>query len=78
METLDLEAWWPELFDGLSQQERRSIVQAFAANWHEGWEPNFDDVNDMCEYSKGLIDYDEYMTRAYDRARQLSGVPVAA
>jgi hypothetical protein len=74
VDRLDLEGWWPELFEGLDAGQRWSVVQAFAANWHEGWQPNREDVELLTDKVKGLIDGDEYMRRvrrlAEDRALQ--------
>jgi len=67
METLDLEQWWPDLFEGLDAQERYSIVQACASNWHEGWVPNREDVSDLIDCHKGTISFDEYKARTMEK-----------
>ena len=67
--TLDVVALWPELFDGLDETQRDAIRQSFAANWHEGWQPNRDDVADLAAQTRGEIDAEEYMRRARARAR---------
>lgn len=64
---LDVVARWPELFDGLDEQQRDAIRQAFAANWHEGWTPNREDVADLAAQTRGDIDLEEYMRRARER-----------
>lgn len=64
---LDLEARWPELFEPLTDRQRRAVVQALAANWHEGWKPNYDDVRDLVELQRGVITHEEYMQRAFRR-----------
>lgn len=40
----DIESRWPAVFEGLDDQQRRNVVEALAANWHEGWAPNREDV----------------------------------
>lgn len=65
---LDVVARWPELFDDLDELERNAIRQAFAANWHEGWEPNRADVADLVAQTRGDIDLEEYTRRARTRA----------
>ncbi|MDR7184617.1 hypothetical protein J2X85_001640 [Microbacterium trichothecenolyticum] len=67
--TLDVVALWPELFEGLDEAQRDAIRQSFAANWHEGWQPNRDDVADLTAQTRGEIDAEEYMRRARARAR---------
>ena len=73
---LNLEAWWPELFEGMDALDRRAIVQACAASWHEGWQPDYDDVKDLCELSQCLIDEAEYDARQWMRADRLRAVLV--
>lgn len=65
---LDVVARWPELFDDLDELQRNAIRQAFAANWHEGWNPNRADVADLVAQTRGEIDLEEYMRRARTRA----------
>lgn len=60
---LDLEAMWPDAFDGLDAIQRRAVVQACAANWHEGWQPNRPDVANLCDYAAGRITGAEYERR---------------
>jgi hypothetical protein len=64
MTALALETWWPDLFDGLTAVERRSVVQACAANWHEGWTPNKADVRNLTDVVRGTITREEYLARA--------------
>ena len=59
----DVEARWPELFDGLSALHRVAVVQTLACGWHEGWVPNRADVADLIDVTRGTIDEDEYDTR---------------
>ena len=61
---------WPELFAALTAVERRAVVQALANNWHEGWVPNREDVENITDYARGAIDHDEYMRRSLEAARR--------
>ncbi|HJX77809.1 hypothetical protein [Glutamicibacter sp.] len=65
---LDLEQWWPELFAGMDSETRNSIVQAFAGSWHEGWEPNREDVENLTNFVRGEYDREEYLRRAMVQA----------
>ena len=38
---------WPELFVEVSDVDAQAIQDACVASWHEGWEPNRADVEDM-------------------------------
>ena len=75
---LDLEGMWPELFEGMSYTQRRAVIDACAANWHEGWEPNYDDVKDLADYARGVITAEEYTIRTQTRIYRRHRVPVAA
>lgn len=68
---LDLESRWPELFAGLGSQSRNAIVQAFVASWHEGWEPNREDVENLTNFVRGTYDRAEYLRRAGALATQM-------
>lgn len=74
-ERFEIEQRWPELFEPLTEKERRAVVNAFAVNWHEGWFPNRSDVENLTRYVSGAITKDEYDQRALERAEQLSKYP---
>lgn len=69
-EYLDIEERWPELFEQLTDVQRESVVQAFADAWHEGWEPNREDVENLTDRARGAIDRDEYLRRADEAAER--------
>ena len=69
-EQLDLEGRWPDLFEGLDAEQRRSVVQALANGWHEGWVPNREDVEILTDSARGSIDFDGVRRRALDSARR--------
>jgi hypothetical protein len=60
----DIEQRWPELFEGLTETQRWSVVQSLALAWHEGWEPNRADVANLTEFAAGRIDHAEYTRRS--------------
>lgn len=72
-ESMNLEARWPELFEGLAPKQHRAVVQSFAASWHEGWEPNREDVQNLVDVVTGAIDESEYMRRSGDLAHERAG-----
>lgn len=69
-EELDIEQRWPELFAPLDEVQRRAVVQSLANAWHEGWQPNREDVANLTDRARGLIDKDEYLRRAHAAARR--------
>ena len=70
-EIFDFEDRWPELFDRLDVRERNSVRQALAAAWHEGFEPTREHVENLTDYSLGLIDLSEYQRRSRELVKRL-------
>lgn len=70
---LDVERWWPELFEGLDEAQRRSVIQPLAAAWHEGWEPNREDVENLADYAAGRISHAEYVRRSDAATMRMRG-----
>jgi hypothetical protein len=71
----DIEERWPELFVQLDATQRRAVVQSLASAWHEGWEPNREDVENLTDEARGAIDRAEYLRRvdaAAERRRKAS------
>jgi len=68
-EGMDLEVRWPHLFEGLTRQQCFAVVQACAANWHEGWTPNEFDVRNLTNVMRGTISQTEYLDRALAKAK---------
>lgn len=65
----DVVAMWPELFTGMSNIDRNAIRQSFAASWHDGWQPNREDVADLAAQTRGTITAEEYRQRIRNRAQ---------
>lgn len=68
----DVAERWPELFEPLTPVQRGGITRALAAGWHEGWQPNREDVADLADYARGAITFDEYQTRSLDKADRIA------
>ncbi|MCL3777883.1 MULTISPECIES: hypothetical protein [unclassified Actinomyces] len=66
----DVEDRWPELFVQLDGAQRYVVLQALAAAWHEGWEPNREDVENLTDEVRGAIDETEYLRRVREAARR--------
>lgn len=68
-ERFDVEERWPELFEQLSSEHRRAVVQSLASAWHEGWAPNREDVENLTDRARGVIDGAEYLRRVREAAQ---------
>jgi len=55
---------WPDLLALLSVPQRQAVLNALAAGWHEGWEPNREDVSDLVDYARGTITMKDYRDRS--------------
>lgn len=69
-EQLDIEERWPELFAHLDEAQRNRVLESFASAWHEGWEPNREDVENLADRVRGAIDHDEYLRRSDEAAER--------
>ena len=67
--TLDVVQRWPELFTDLDQGQHDAVLQALAAGWHEGGEPNQRDVKNLVDKVSGRIDQAEYIRRVRETAQ---------
>lgn len=45
-------------------------MQSLAAAWHEGWEPNREDAENLTDEARGAIGAEEYRRRAHAAARR--------
>ena len=75
--SFDVEARWPELVDQLDADKRRAVVRSLAAGWHEGWEPNREDVADLIDYTRGALTFEDYQARSADKAARIAGAAAA-
>ncbi|HWS52324.1 MAG TPA: hypothetical protein VN241_15035 [Microbacterium sp.] len=64
MEMFDVGERWPRLFAQLSEAQRATVIQTLASSWHEGWEPNRQDVENLTDHARGAIDTEEHLRRA--------------
>lgn len=74
----NVEDRWPELFDELTSDDRRYVLNALASNWYEGWKPKREDVENLTDFARGSIDRAEYSRRvdmgpARDKAHHPAG-----
>lgn len=44
---------WPDLFDGLTVDERRVVINAVADNVLEGWQPGRADIEALIDVVRG-------------------------
>lgn len=69
---------WPELFEGLTDEQHRAVVNALASGWHEGWTPNREDVGDLSDYVRGTITMEEYQARSLAKVQRLKNAATNA
>jgi Antitoxin VbhA len=52
---------WPDLFEGLSAEQRRVVITAVADNVLEGWRPGRADIGALVEVVCGNTTTEEYI-----------------
>lgn len=58
-----------DLLDLLDEEQRRGIINILASGEHEGMTPDRTFVRNLVDYSRGVIDHDEYRRRGHEWAR---------
>jgi hypothetical protein len=66
---------YPQHFGILSEARAQALEFAIANNVLEGWEPNEDDIRDLCEATAGHLSQDEVLKRGLDRLHWLRPPP---
>ena len=51
---------WPDLLDGLSNDQRRAVTNAVASNVLEGWDPSRAHIQALVDLARGDITIDDY------------------
>ena len=64
----DLHLRYPELFEPLTEEQRRNIMQPLASSWLEGDNPTREDVALLIDYELGRITAEEYDRQALAKA----------
>ena len=67
-EYFDLPDRYPDLFEGLTEEQRRNVVQPLASSWLEGDNPTREDVALLIDYELGRITAEEYDRHALAKA----------
>ena len=65
---LDLPVRYPELFETLTEEQRRNVMQPLASSWLEGDNPTREDVALLIDYELGRITAEEYDRQALAKA----------
>ena len=58
---------YPDLFAGLTDQQKWNVHNNIASHVMEGWEPDRDDIADLTALTRGDIDSKEYVRRGQER-----------
>lgn len=67
-EYFDLHLRYSDLFEGLTEEQRRNVVQPLASSWLEGDNPTREDVALLIDYELGRITAEEYDRQALAKA----------
>lgn len=64
----DLHLRYPGLFEPLTEEQRRNVMQPLASSWLEGDNPTREDVALLIDYEIGRITAEEYDRQALAKA----------
>lgn len=64
----DLHLRYPELFEPLTEEQCRNVMQPLASSWLEGDNPTREDVALLIDYELGRITAEEYDRQALAKA----------
>lgn len=64
----DLHLRYPELFEPLTEEQRRNVMQPLASSWLEGDNPTREDIALLIDYELGRITAEEYDRQALAKA----------
>lgn len=64
----DLPVRYPELFEPLTEEQRRNVMQPLTSSWLEGDNPTREDVTLLIDYELGRITAEEYDRQALAKA----------
>ena len=67
-EYFDIHLRYPDLFEGLTEEQRRNVMQPLASSWLEGDNPTREDVALLIDYELGRITAEEYDRQALAKA----------
>lgn len=67
-EYFDIDLRYPDLFEGLTEEQRRNVMQPLASSWLEGDNPTREDVTLLIDYELGRITAEEYDRQALAKA----------
>ena len=64
----DLPVRYPELFESLTEEQRRNVMQPLASSWLQGDIPTREEVALLIDYELGRITAEEYDRQALAKA----------
>lgn len=73
-ETFDVEQRWPDLFEGLTETERASVLEPLVASWHEGRVIDRAAVELLVRFVRGEVTRVEAIAIAKEAAERRAGV----
>lgn len=70
-EYFDLHLRYPDLFEGLTEEQRRNVIDPLVSSWLDGYEHSREDVARLIDLELGRISGEEYRKQILERARAL-------
>lgn len=70
-EYFDLPDRYPDLFEGLTEEQRRNVIDPLVSSWLDGYEHSREDVARLIDLELGRISGEEYRKQILERARAI-------
>ena len=70
-EYFDLHLRYPDLFEGLTVEQRHNVIDPLVSSWLDGYEHSREDVARLIDLELGRISGEEYRKQILERARAI-------
>ena len=67
-EYFDLPDRYPDLFEGLTEEQRRNAIDPLVSSWLDGYEHSREEIARLIDLELGRISWEEYRKQVLERA----------
>ncbi len=67
-EYFDLPDRYPDLFEGLTEEQRRNVIDPLVSSWLDGYEHSREEIARLIDLELGRISWEEYRKQVLERA----------
>ena len=71
-EYFDLPDRYPDLFEGLTEEQRRNVIDPLVSSWLDGYEHSREEIARLIDLELGRISWEEYRKQILEHALALN------